>query len=296
MARADTMIAVEPQRILRALLPAQTREPTRRGLVSVLDVLERYSFRFSDVLREAGRLSFEANLHRVNAAMYESTRGEYSAFLEQLWAASVELDLGQTADLAARVKERLEASGDKYAYAELRADLDTLLFSFVNGLEKEVFIRVPHEREPFFQQDALFGSAVAEAFPSSADDIQHAGTCYALDQHSACVFHLMRVLERGLATLARELRVDFDRKNWATVIDGIEAAIKRDATAPGVDPKRRKVVAEAAIHLRFVKDAWRNDVMHAGEIYDAGRAQSVLDHVRDFMRALADAGLSEPTV
>jgi hypothetical protein len=43
----------------------------------------------------------------------------------------------------------------------------------------------------------------------------------------------------------------------------------------------------------FLKDAWRNYVMHTGDVYDEGKALSVLTHVRVVMQALAKGGLSE---
>ena len=204
------------------------------------------------------------------------------------------LGFDRIGDLADHTKSRFVERSKEYTYGELVGALGTLVFSFSNELRTELFFRIPRDKEPYFQRDDLFGSEVAAAFPSSADDIQQAGTCFALGLAHACVFHLMRVLERGLRVIAGEVGVDFDHRSWANGIDAIEAAIKKNATSTGVDVKRRKVMAEAAVHLRFVKDAWRNDVIHAGEPYDTGKAQSVLDHVRDFMRALADTGLAEP--
>jgi len=105
------------------------------------------------------------------------------------------------------------------------------------------------------------------------------------------VFHLMRVLERGLNVLAGRLAVSFDRRNWENVINDIESAIKKAVS--GSDPEQRKLYAETARHFRFIKDAWRNDIMHVRDEYDEGKALSVLTHVHEFMRALAVAGLSE---
>ena len=53
----------------------------------------------------------------------------------------------------------------------------------------------------------LFGDDVARAFPSSKGDIDEAGKCLALDRGTACVFHLMRILEIGLQLLAAKLGI-----------------------------------------------------------------------------------------
>ena len=44
-------------------------------------------------------------------------------------------------------------------------------------------------------------------FKSAKDDIGAAGNCYAADLHTAAVFHLMRVAEKGMKALARHLGI-----------------------------------------------------------------------------------------
>jgi len=48
------VIGTETQCMLNALL--SPREPTRTGMISLLDVLERYSFSFHEIMRQAGAL------------------------------------------------------------------------------------------------------------------------------------------------------------------------------------------------------------------------------------------------
>lgn len=288
-------IIAEARRTLDALLAPCASEATHRGLVTLLDVLSRYAFSFYEVILRAQRLRTQVQSYGDREILFAPLRDEFPEFLAQLKAECDDLGLRYTHGLATHAESRLAEKGEKYSHVELLSDLDSLIYSFGHELRSELFFRIPSDKEPFFQRDALFGPEVAEAFPSSADDILHAGTCFALDQNDACVFHLMRVLERGLGVIASEVGVDFERPNWATAINGIEAALKKNAIGPGVDVKRRKVMAEAATHLFFAKDAWRNDAMHARDVYDTWKARSVLDHVRDFMRGLANAGLSEPS-
>jgi hypothetical protein len=254
-------------------------------------MLEPYSFTFIELVLRAGRMREQARLLTGPIPDYE--REDIAAVFSDLGAESETLGLIDSSDLIARAKSRFEDLGEKYIRTDLYHDLDTLLFSFEKGLRRQVFFRIPPDSRQYFQQAALFGPNVDVAFPSAADDIEHAGTCLALGQADASVFHSMRVLERGLKAIAGKLGVDFDRKNWANVIDQVEAAVTKKATAAGIDPKERKLYAEAAVHFRFVKDAWRNDVMHLGDPYDAGKALSILTHVRELMQALAKAGLVE---
>jgi hypothetical protein len=46
----------------------------------------------------------------------------------------------------------------------------------------------------------------------------------------------------------------------------------------------------------FFKDAWRNHIMHVRDVYDAGRATSIWQHVQEFMNKLAAIGLKENPV
>ncbi len=259
----------------------------------LLDVLERYSFSFYEVILHAQRLRSRVEAYGSTEILFSDLRDEFPGFLVQLKTECDALGLTYTRGLATHAESRLAEKGKKYGHIELLSDLAALIFSFGNELRRELFVRILPDKEPFFQQEALFGAEVAEAFPSSAADIQHSGTCFAMGQDDACVFHLMRVLERGLNVIAGKVGVSFDRGNWQNVIDGIEAALKKLGRSPGVDVEERRLYAQATTQLYFVKDAWRNDVMHAREMYDTGRALSVLTNVSGFMQALAAAGLSE---
>ena len=58
---------------------------------------------------------------------------------------------------------------------------------------------------PYYETRPLFGPDVFNNFSSANDDIDEAGKCLALGRGTACVMHLMRVLEVGLAALASAL-------------------------------------------------------------------------------------------
>jgi hypothetical protein len=63
----------------------------------------------------------------------------------------------------------------------------------------------------------------------------------------------------------------------------------------GADWKeQQKFCSQAATHFMFLKEGWRNHVIHVRDVpYDEGRARSVFGHVREFMQALAEGGLTE---
>ena len=141
----------------------------------------------------------------------------------------------------------------------------------------------------------LFGEQVDEAFPSARHDITEAGRCLALRRSTACVLHLMRALEPGLASLAAALGVDHADAYWQNIIDRIEKEIR--SRNKGTHGKKWKdedepFFSEAATHFRMIKNAWRNHAMHAKDKYTDEEAEKIYESVRSFMHHLS-ARLSE---
>jgi hypothetical protein len=85
-----------------------------------------------------------------------------------------------------------------------------------------LFLTVPKENARFIPEGTLFGPEVAQHFPSTIIDIEEAGNCLGLSRGTACVFHLMRVMEVGLRVLARTLndpRLDPKRNpSWDSIL------------------------------------------------------------------------------
>jgi HEPN domain-containing protein len=98
----------------------------------------------------------------------------------------------------------------------------------------------------------------------------------------------MRVTESAVQYLGRRLGISLVKeKNWHNILDEVDKAIK----ALPVKGSRQKAIrnryAESSAHLRMVKDAWRNDVMHPKETYTEEEAERVFRNVKDFMVHLA---------
>lgn len=163
-------------------------------------------------------------------------------------------------------------------------------------IDGKVFLYVSSERAKFFPQmkePHIFGKAVADAFPSAIADVTESGVCLALDRGSACVFHLMRVLEIGLTTLGAKFGVSLAHTNWGPAIDEIESKI-RDMHKDPVwkafpDCKlQQEFYAQAASHFGILKDAWRNYTMHVRGFYTEEQAGRVFENVKGFMQKLAE--------
>jgi hypothetical protein len=174
-------------------------------------------------------------------------------------------------------------------YGVMFVDLDHLDGSLATALKKEAVFRISPERKDYFEHSDLFGAEVSNAFPSCVRDIQRAGSCYALEQEDACVHHLMLVLERGLNALGAAVNVSYRRNNWQNIIDTIASKLKSEPRGP-----TRDFYIAVNAQFGFLKDAYRNHSEHAhDDPYDMEKALHILNHVRNFMQALANGGLTE---
>jgi len=190
---------------------------------------------------------------------------------------------------------------------DLQKDMDRSvqwLIDRVDAIEKiaekelklKAFFYIPLERMKFWPKmnaPYAFGKEVADSFPSSASDANHAAFCLAASFSTAAVFHLMRVLEIGLSVLGGEFGVSLAHTNWAPAIEQIESKI-RDMHK---DPKwkalpdckeQQEFYAQAASHFGILKDAWRNHAMHARGKYAQDEAELIFENVKAFMRKLAE--------
>jgi hypothetical protein len=152
-------------------------------------------------------------------------------------------------------------------------------------MEEVRFFHMPSSRSQFYDQKELFGAVVNVKFLSTQFDMVEAGNCYAMGRGTACVFHLMRIMEVGVQQLGTKLGVTFtDQKNWQPILDETNKAIK---TLPPKDPATVEL-CQVAANLYSVKVAWRNEVMHPNDMYTLEEAENLIRQVKLFMGQLAN--------
>jgi hypothetical protein len=152
-----------------------------------------------------------------------------------------------------------------------------------------LILRIPPERASRYEQAQPFGAEVDTKFPSVAFDAKEAGNCFAAMRSTACVFHLMRVLELGLAVFAKLFGVASDHTNWHTIIEQIESKIRNMGNDPSKTDdwkQKQETYAQIANSFMFFKDAWRNYTAHARGKYTEDEADSIYRNVRSFMQGM----------
>jgi len=183
--------------------------------------------------------------------------------------------------LAAINNSEFELRAEQYtfrSFEDLRRPLLTLLEAITIELQGASFLYITESRAPFYEQTTpLFGEAVADSFPAAVDDIAAAGRCIAVEEWTAVVFHLMRVAEHGLRSLARELDISLsdhvDLESWKVIIDQINKAIKayeEEHPRSADKTERLRIYSQSAVTLRHFKNAWRNHISHAAESMTSG--------------------------
>jgi hypothetical protein len=202
-------------------------------------------------------------------------------------------DLGLIASYMSvdRLTEFVKKTGKKRPTIETLDELqDELRGRLADELEARMLLFVEPDKVQFYEKPTLFGPAVEAKFgPDVALDVEEAGKCLALDRGTACVFHLMRVLEVGLQALEAKLGIARTKDaNWHIILQDINNAIKAMPFATQAEKDYRAPFAAAAAHLENVKNAWRNDVMHPRESYTPEQALDVWNHSKALMAKLAE--------
>lgn len=170
---------------------------------------------------------------------------------------------------------------DDHRFQKIVNHTERVLITFMDELGGRHLFTLEPKHARFFDHELPFGASVDAAFPSAAYDIVEAAKCRALGRWTASVMHLMRVLEVGLGALARHYGVE-PHSNWNTVLNQIENK-SREVGKKSHGAEEEKWAAEAALHLRFIKNAWRNHAMHPLEKYDEERAVAIFDSCRSFL-------------
>lgn len=202
-----------------------------------------------------------------------------------------------------RTAERLEsiASAESPSLSLLLFHLRELDFAILGDLGERNFFYMPADCVGYFYQDELFGPLVHANFPSTDFDVREAGNCYATGRYTGCVFHCMRVVEKGLHALVRDLNKrfgtaivfskDIEYMNWGNIIEKTEAEIGKLLNPnhkPPLAATDLGFYSEAAKQFVYFKVAWRDNVSHSRTYYDdPDEAKAIMNHVHAFMGQLA---------
>jgi hypothetical protein len=203
-----------------------------------------------------------------------------------------EIGLTSCVDQIERLEQKL--TDEKVTFESIRVEMRALTQRLSDEFSHCMGIMLTGEHIKWFStKEPLFGERVADRFPRSTRDIEEAGKCLALNRATACVFHLMRVMEVGLRSVASGLGIPY-APSWESYIAQIQTKIDEKHSKKGRKWQRQEpFFRDVLAHLHAIKIAWRNPTMHIVNHYTPEQGQEVFNAVRGFMRHLAE-GLPEP--
>lgn|SRR6202049_4782783 len=169
-------------------------------------------------------------------------------------------------------------------------------------LQLRQYAYVPADKTGFLTNLETDWATVWSRFPSVEGDATDGVSALVVGLNTACVFHMMVVLEYGLRALAKKLVIPARSHDWGQILRDIESKIASERAALRATPRgsappspqaaRNKVqfldfCSEAATQFAFFKDAWRNHTAHGRRRYDEYEAERIMVRVRDFMTFLS---------
>lgn len=159
---------------------------------------------------------------------------------------------------------------------------DELENRMIDEMKSRKFFSVELDKQSLLDDKNQFGKEVTNAFPSANIDIEEAAKCRAFERNTACVFHLMRIMEVGLKVLGDTLRLpQSTNRNWESVLKkcDLELAKPLAQRSPewAVDDT---FFSGATAMLRSVKDAWRNPTMHIEKVYTEEQVEDIWNAVK----------------
>jgi HEPN domain-containing protein len=209
--------------------------------------------------------------------------------VETLASTAVTLHLRATSTACTRALEVLQRTfraRGAYGSEALGGLIDPLIQIigvFRDEVAGQVLVAVPLAHASLIgQADPIFGHAVDTAFPNASADLAEAGACLALGRATACVFHLMRVMELAVQRVSAELGIANISREWGKLLSDMAKAI--EALPKG---SHRDAWSESHSLLYHVKQAWRNDVMHPKRTYTIDEAERIFMAVRSYLEQLA---------
>ncbi|MFO0964612.1 MAG: hypothetical protein U0793_03365 [Gemmataceae bacterium] len=232
-------------------------------------------------------------LDRKHDELPEQINSSLAAFPAMAITLAESMQLDATLAAASDFSARLARTDlPNMSFEEVTQRLDMMLKTLEAQTTGRLLMYTDGAKTLYWNNDKPFGDEVAKKFPELAFEIEEASKCFAVGRFTACVFHLMRVMEMSLARVGRllKLKLDLDQV-WGAILKDIRSAIEalpgKAKSASARDQKRYATFAELGIYLQHVKDVWRNNTMHPKNTYTEEEAERIFRCVRQFLESLA---------
>jgi hypothetical protein len=194
--------------------------------------------------------------------------------------------------------QKMPTTDTDCTYQIMRSEISGILHAIERELKEHHFAYIPITLAGCFENKDFLGDTVYEHFYSARADIKDAGNCVAAGLNTAAVFHLMRVVNIGLRTLAKSVgvkRIDGKKLEYCrdeSIIKKVGKEIDKklesvESIKRGEKWENKKALYQGLlVDLQYFKDAVRDPMAHARKNYTEAGAMDVYDHVKNFMQRL----------
>ena len=239
----------------------------RFGVVSLLDMLRYAAEDFLEIAKILTSLELQPR-----SLENERVRGKFQEVVNRLSEHLINLGMSFSQNQV----ETVLAAVNRADWDVTSREIDQLLRRILEELKARSFRYVD---KPAYELG--FWILNRKAIRENRDvlvEMQSAGRCYAYGEHTACVFHLMRVIDYGLRMVAASLSIAYDARSW----DGIGKAIEkkmREKYGDKTDAWKaaEPFYAEILTDIQAIGRGHRNPALHELEKkYDEREAEYLL--------------------
>jgi hypothetical protein len=276
------------------------REMVPRRLWSLWDMLHAFGYLFVHSMDQIDEICIVAQRNPPTATWNSNdttasmANGPFGTLLNTVSYLAKVTNMRSVADQVGRIKPFIEILD--LPLVQLVPELMQLRIRIEQELRRKDFLFISEEMAKLYNESdprrgAVKGTDPFELggrFKETYADIASAARCLALDEGTACVFHLMRALEFVVKKLSGRLKITVTHKTpWRVLTNSMDGKIKKmDDRTPA--KKRKKNEWElACTNLHHVGSVWRNETMHPAATYTPSQAKDVYDACRVLMTSLA---------
>jgi len=182
---------------------------------------------------------------------------------------------------------RFQAALEKVPLQDIAQRCDHLKERLLDELKDEFYFHVSRADRQYYGQTSPFGETVTRKFAAAVEDFEQAAKCLALQQATACVFHLMRGMETAVRRLARKLNMPINSQTtWRQLTNNMDVIINNMPQTNNIQRQKRSDWQEARVNLHYLGGYIRNNTMHPTSAYRQDEARQIFNTVGVSMRAL----------
>jgi len=191
-----------------------------------------------------------------------------------------------SATAAARLRDYLK-NKESVESAKLRELSDDLTQRIMDEFKTQLVLTVPFDRAHFYKKKGtILTEDVVNKWSNLLEDADEAGNCFAFGRYTACVFHLMRIMEAVVMRFGRKVKIVVNpaKDTWFKILSQVKKVIDDMPDKLPVEKRRKARFLASYARLDAVRVAWRNETMHPKATYTAEESEELINAVRLFVK------------